>query len=48
MKLVFKTPAKINFCLYVLGKRPDGYHEVETVLQMVSLYDNIELELLSG
>ena len=46
MKLVFKTPAKINFCLYVLGKRPDGYHEVETVLQMVSLYDNIALEPL--
>lgn len=48
MKLVFKTPAKINFCLYVLGKRPDGYHEVETVLQMVSLYDNIELEALDS
>ncbi len=48
MKLVFKTPAKINLGLYVIGKRPDGYHEVETILQMVSLYDNIELESLPG
>lgn len=48
MKLVFKTPAKINLGLYVLGKRPDGYHEVDTILQMVSLYDTIELESLPG
>ena len=46
MKLVFKTPAKINLGLYVLGKRSDGYHEVETLLQMVSLYDKVELEPL--
>jgi len=46
MKLAFKTPAKINLGLYVLAKRPDGYHEVETLLQMVSLYDEVELEVL--
>ncbi|MGV7220962.1 MAG: 4-(cytidine 5'-diphospho)-2-C-methyl-D-erythritol kinase [Nitrospinales bacterium] len=48
MKLVIKTPAKINLGLYVLSKRPDGYHEIETILQMVSLFDEIELETLSG
>lgn len=48
MKLVFKTPAKINLSLYILGKRPDGYHELETLLQMVSLYDRVELEPLSS
>lgn len=44
MKLAFKTPAKINLALNILGKREDGYHELETLLQMVSLYDRIELE----
>lgn len=33
--------AKINWFLQVLGKRPDGYHEVETVLQTISLHDEI-------
>ena len=46
MKLVFKTPAKINLGLSILGKRPDGYHELETLFQMVSLFDQIELEQL--
>jgi 4-diphosphocytidyl-2-C-methyl-D-erythritol kinase len=48
MKLVFKTPAKINLGLYVLAKRSDGYHEIETLLQMVSLYDEVELETLNS
>lgn len=46
MKLAFRTPAKINLGLQILGKRPDGYHQLETLLQMVSLYDDIELESL--
>jgi len=37
--------AKINRHLEILGKRPDGYHEVFTVLQMVSLCDDLEFEL---
>ncbi|HSE17455.1 MAG TPA: 4-(cytidine 5'-diphospho)-2-C-methyl-D-erythritol kinase [Pyrinomonadaceae bacterium] len=37
--------AKINRHLDVLGKRPDGYHEVFTVLQMISLCDDLEFEL---
>jgi len=43
-RLKFKTPAKINLGLKILGKRDDGYHELETLFQMVSLYDEIELE----
>jgi 4-diphosphocytidyl-2-C-methyl-D-erythritol kinase len=35
--------AKINLSLRVLGKRPDGYHEVDTVLQTISLHDTITL-----
>jgi len=41
--LSFKTPAKINLGLYISHQREDGYHELETLLQMVSLYDSIEL-----
>lgn len=33
--------AKINWSLRVLGKRPDAYHEVSTVLQTVSLHDEL-------
>src|SRR5688500_1378304 len=35
------TPAKINLFLEVLGRRSDGYHEIETVLAAVSLYDTL-------
>ena len=37
--------AKINWFLDVLGKRPDGYHEVVTVLQTISLHDEITFKL---
>jgi len=39
-----KAPAKINLFLNVLRKRPDGYHDLHSVLQMVSLYDEILCE----
>lgn len=39
------APAKINLCLHVLGKRPDGYHELAMLMQRVSLYDRIGLTL---
>ena len=34
-----RSYAKINLTLDVLGKRPDGYHDVEMIMQTVSLYD---------
>jgi 4-diphosphocytidyl-2-C-methyl-D-erythritol kinase len=37
--------AKINLCLHVLGKRPDGYHELRTIFQAISLRDTLELGL---
>jgi 4-diphosphocytidyl-2-C-methyl-D-erythritol kinase len=37
--------AKINWSLRILGKRPDGYHEVVTVLQTISLHDELTFEL---
>jgi 4-diphosphocytidyl-2-C-methyl-D-erythritol kinase len=36
--------AKINWRLRVLGKRADGYHEIDTVFQTISLHDSITLE----
>src|SRR5258705_6893068 len=36
--------AKINWSLEILGKRPDGYHELRTVLQTVSLHDDLHVE----
>jgi 4-diphosphocytidyl-2-C-methyl-D-erythritol kinase len=36
--------AKINWSLRVLGKRDDGYHEIDTVLQTVSLHDTLTFE----
>lgn len=39
--LTIKAPAKINLTLEVLGKRPDGYHEIRSVLQTVDLYDTL-------
>lgn len=35
--------AKINWSLFVTGKRQDGYHTLDTLLQSVSLYDGIEI-----
>jgi 4-diphosphocytidyl-2-C-methyl-D-erythritol kinase len=37
--------AKVNSFLRILGKRPDGYHELVTLLQTVSLRDELEFEL---
>lgn len=36
--------AKINIGLRILGKRPDGYHELETFFQQISLCDDIQFE----
>ena len=39
-----RTHAKVNLFLRVLGTRPDGYHEVETILHGIKLSDEIDLE----
>src|SRR5438552_13716012 len=35
------TPAKINLFLEVLARRPDGFHEIETLLTAVTAYDRL-------
>ena len=43
MEIKVLAPAKINLSLDVRGKRPDGYHDIETVMQAVDLYDMITI-----
>lgn len=43
----FKTPAKVNLGLHILNKREDGFHELETLFQMVNWCDEIKIECLS-
>src|ERR1041384_3038654 len=42
------APAKINLSLRVLGRRGDGFHEIETFIAPISLCDEITIEKLSG
>ncbi len=41
-----KAPAKINLTLDVTGRRNDGYHNLEMVMQTVSVYDELEISIL--
>jgi 4-diphosphocytidyl-2-C-methyl-D-erythritol kinase len=42
--LLIRAPAKINLSLLIAGKRPDGFHELETVMAKVNFYDEILIE----
>ena len=37
----FLAPAKLNLFLHVVNKRTDGYHNIQSVFQLISLYDHI-------
>jgi len=42
------SPGKVNLLLNILGKRPDGFHELETVMQPVNLCDRLTFERRGG
>ena len=44
MALERKSPCKVNLLLNILGPRPDGFHELETVMHPVNLFDDIQFE----
>ena len=43
-RLEIQAPAKINLFLDILGKRPDGYHNIKSIVLPVSVYDRVVLE----
>jgi 4-diphosphocytidyl-2-C-methyl-D-erythritol kinase len=43
-----KAPAKINLTLEVLKKRPDGFHEIRSILQTIDLYDTLYIQESKG
>lgn len=46
--VVVRSPAKINLGLAVLGRRADGYHELDTTLLALDRYDQVELRRVPG
>lgn len=44
MALALRAPAKVNLGLRVLGRRADGYHEIETIMQALELHDDVVAE----
>jgi 4-diphosphocytidyl-2-C-methyl-D-erythritol kinase len=40
---IFSAPAKLNLMLHIVGRRPDGYHELQTVFQLVDLCDQLTI-----
>ena len=40
--------AKVNLTLDVLGRRPDGYHDLQSVMQTISLRDDVEVDVGTG
>lgn len=46
-RLEARAFAKVNLGLEILGKRPDGYHELRTFLQTIDLHDELSFELTS-
>ena len=44
-RIKVKTPAKVNLTLEILNKRDDGYHNLQSIMQAVSLYDYLTVEV---
>ena len=40
-----RAMAKINLALDVLGRRPDGYHDVRMIMQTISMYDALDIQI---
>ena len=45
-KMLVRAPAKLNLYLRVLGRRADGYHDIQTIMQPIALYDELAFEPL--
>jgi len=47
-QVFLRTPAKVNLFLEVLARRPDGYHDLATLMLAISLYDTLEIRNEAG
>lgn len=45
MQLKVKTPAKINLTLEILNKREDGFHNIQSIMQLIDLYDYLTIDI---
>ena len=43
MKYLYKSPAKVNLFLNILRKRVDGYHDIQSIFQLINLNDELFL-----
>jgi 4-diphosphocytidyl-2-C-methyl-D-erythritol kinase len=43
LSLTLAAPAKLNLFLHIVGRRPDGYHRLQTVFQLLDYADTLEL-----
>jgi 4-diphosphocytidyl-2-C-methyl-D-erythritol kinase len=48
LRSVWPAPAKLNLFLHILGRRPDGYHELQSCFQFIDLCDEIKIEVRGG
>jgi len=46
--ITLPSPAKLNLFLHIVGRRPDGYHELQTLFQFLNYGDDITLSLTPG
>jgi len=46
-RTMWAAPAKLNLFLHILGRRPDGYHELQTCFQFLDLCDEISIDVRS-
>ena len=44
----WSAPAKLNLMLHIVGRRQDGYHELQTVFQLIDLCDRIDITVRDG
>lgn len=47
-ELVIKSFGKINLSLDVVRKREDGYHDIDTIMQRISIYDTLNIKQIEG
>ena len=42
-QIIVKTPAKINLTLEIVNKREDGFHNIQSIMQLIDLYDYLTI-----